>query len=430
MSDSPSRPKADRLPALDALRAIGAIWVLTAHASFDTGFGLSGTWGAFFVRGDIGVAVFFVLSGFLLFRPFAYASATGAKRPGVRYFFWRRAVRILPAYWVMVIVALLALPNPGGTPPREWWRYLTLTQIYTFDGLRLGLTQTWSLVTEVAFYLVLPLLAWLLLRRNWRPVRTVVVTCALGLGSTMAWLVLMAVGPLSTGHQAPWLPSFGIWFAAGIAFAVIHVARQTGTGPARWRVLDEIASSPGTCWAAVLALLAIVSTPIAGPYGATATTAAEFGVKLWLSLAIAVFILIPAAFGPRTRYQVALTGPIPHWLGAVSYGIFLWHPLVLELLFRSQHRAHFTGGMVGMYLGTLAGAVAIASVSFYLMEQPLLRWSARWPRRRDRGGEPQRGDGKKSRRLRPQIVVPVQGGHGEPSGNGNEGDRQPRFQPA
>src|SRR5436190_14296516 len=89
-----------RLPALDAVRAIGAIGVLAYHVAFNTGLSTHGTWNGVLARLDVGVALFFVLSGFLLFRPYALAAATGGTRPSTPRYLWRRAVRILPAYWL------------------------------------------------------------------------------------------------------------------------------------------------------------------------------------------------------------------------------------------------------------------------------------------------------------------------------------------
>src|SRR5262249_32705427 len=120
-----------RLDALDALRAIGAIWVMVAHVGYTTGFTLTGVVGGFLARA-FQVAPFFMLSGFLLFRPYVYAKATGSRRPGTGRFFWRRAVRILPAYWVVVAVCLTALPENASAPLRDWLHYGTLTQVY-FD---------------------------------------------------------------------------------------------------------------------------------------------------------------------------------------------------------------------------------------------------------------------------------------------------------
>src|SRR5262245_7097105 len=119
MSVAVSPQSAARIPALDALRALGAIGILLTHVSFATGASLNGYWGGLLARLDVQVAVFFVLSGFLLFRPFAHAVATGGQRPWVTQFFWRRAVRILPAYWITIVLCVTLLPQNANMSVHE-----------------------------------------------------------------------------------------------------------------------------------------------------------------------------------------------------------------------------------------------------------------------------------------------------------------------
>ncbi|MGZ8803535.1 MAG: acyltransferase family protein, partial [Mycobacterium sp.] len=171
-----------RVDSLTGIRAVAALLVVLTHAAYTTGKYPQGYLGLVYSRMEIGVPIFFVLSGFLLFAPWVKATASGGPPPSVRRYAWHRVRRIMPAYAVTVVAAYLvyhfrtAGPNPGHT----WeglFRNLTLTQIYTDDYLysflHQGLTQMWSLAVEVAFYAVLPLLAYLLLvvlcRRRWRP---------------------------------------------------------------------------------------------------------------------------------------------------------------------------------------------------------------------------------------------------------------------
>jgi len=127
---STTTPAPSRLPALDALRAVGAAAVVGTHVGFATGATGATAFGGLLARMDVGVAIFFALSGFLLFRPFAYAAATGTRRPGARRYLWRRALRILPAYWLTVLVCLAVLPGNADAPRADWLRFATLTQIY------------------------------------------------------------------------------------------------------------------------------------------------------------------------------------------------------------------------------------------------------------------------------------------------------------
>src|ERR1700730_4577740 len=112
LSESPSsQTSGSRLPALDALRAVGAIAVVATHVGFWTAATADPFWGGLVARLNVGVAIFFVLSGFLLFRPFVRSAAGQTPVPDTNRYLVRRAVRILPAYWLAVIVSLIVLPQ-------------------------------------------------------------------------------------------------------------------------------------------------------------------------------------------------------------------------------------------------------------------------------------------------------------------------------
>ncbi|WP_396881961.1 acyltransferase family protein, partial [Mycolicibacterium sp. CBMA 334] len=152
--------RSTRVASLTGIRAVAAILVVLTHAAYTTGKYGQGYLGLIYSRAEIGVPIFFVLSGFLLFRPWvkAAAQADGGRpsdseagaAPSVRRYAWHRVRRIMPAYVVTVLIAYLLYhfrtggPNPGHT----WiglFRNLTLTQIYTdnylFSYLHQGLTQ-------------------------------------------------------------------------------------------------------------------------------------------------------------------------------------------------------------------------------------------------------------------------------------------------
>ncbi|MDG4834053.1 acyltransferase [Solwaraspora sp. WMMD1047] len=374
-------PPLPRLAALDGVRVLGASAVIGQHVGFITGVITRESWGGWIAMMDFAVALFFVLSGFLLFRPYAKAAASAAPRPGVRRYYWRRALRILPAYWLVVAVCLTVLREDGPAPLGDWVRHLTLTQIYEIGQIRRGLGQTWSLATEVAFYLLLPLVAVALTGRGWRPARTLAAT-GIGLLITIGWLVAMGAGALDTGLHIMWLPSYAAWFAAGMALATAHVALRTGTAPRAWGILDRLGCAPLACWSIAVGLLAVATTPVTGPRGLVAPTAGEFAAQLGLYLAVAVLVMIPLIFGPTTRTSTLVGSAPVRWFGTLSYGMFLWHPFVLDMIYRVEGRAYFTGNPVRIYLMTWTGAVVFAAVSYYLLERPLMRWgtSPRRPR--------------------------------------------------
>ena len=123
MSSNNVEPTPARLPALDALRAVGAAAVVGTHVSFATGATADPRWGGLLSRLDVGVAIFFVLSGFLLFRPYAHAAAHGA-RPSGRPPLPLAAGTADPAGLLADRgVCLPVSPGNAAVPAADWLRY-------------------------------------------------------------------------------------------------------------------------------------------------------------------------------------------------------------------------------------------------------------------------------------------------------------------
>ncbi len=245
------------LPAVEGMRACAAMGVVVTHVAFQTGHS-SGAAGRLFGRFDLAVAVFFALSGFLLWRGHAAAARDLGPRPRTGHYLRSRVVRIMPAYVVAVVVILTLLPDADHASPTVWLANLTLTQIYVPLTLTGGLTQMWSLSVEVSFYLALPILA-LLARR-------------------------LPVARAGAGDRRAGSPQLGVGLGAP-AFR----------GPASIRSTGRRRSSPGSpracCWPsgctarsgcrrasagkagrlamAVVAVLAylVAASPLAGPEG-------------------------------------------------------------------------------------------------------------------------------------------------------------------
>src|SRR3954451_5396522 len=219
-------------PTLTAVRAIGAVMVVLTHAAFNTGRINDGWTGAVLARFDFGVTIFFVLSGFLLSRPWFLASALGTPPPSVRHYLWKRALRILPLYWLVVVVALLVDPANDDADWKDWVSDLTLTQLYRPGLLSSSLTQMWSLCTEVAFYVLMPLLCLAVIGRA-RGLRTRSVGVRLGLLALVGvvWQVVAAQVPGAEGHYAQWLPGFLPWFAVGMFFAAVSASLAVNPRP-------------------------------------------------------------------------------------------------------------------------------------------------------------------------------------------------------
>lgn len=362
-----------RFPTLNAVRAVGALMVVCTHSAFNTGEINRGWHGAVLSRLDFGVTLFFILSGFLLARPFYLAAARGDRAPSTRHYLWKRALRILPLYWVVVVVALLADPKNADADAADWISHLTLTQLYRHDLLGSSLTQMWSLCTEVAFYLLLPPLALLAGRRRGRLDLTaagfwMAVLAVLGI----AWQSMVATIPGHEGHYAQWLPGLMPWFLVGMWFAAVSASLSVDP---REHLLERLAHDVTGCWLLGWAVFAIACSPIAGPRLLLVPGHWEAGAKDVLYTLAGAFLTLPLMFGPEREGRVrrVLSGPVLFWLGEISYGIFAIHMFVLNQVFDRLDIDIFTGHFVLVLSVTLAVTVALASVSFYLFEKPILR---------------------------------------------------------
>jgi peptidoglycan/LPS O-acetylase OafA/YrhL len=397
-------PAPSHLDALDGLRAAAAAAVLLTHVGAMTGYTLAdngpGSWAV--SRGDIGVPVFFVLSGLLLYRPWAAAALTGRPARGVTAYLRRRALRILPAYWAVVLIALPLL-NPG--PARHvwpWFQYLLLLQNYDphpwWGGTgATGLAQMWSLVVEVSFYLVLPVLGaaltWFACRAGGRGddglsrrARRLLAGIAVLAAGSFGWTALEYYP-----HPELWsgmtLPPLLIWFGVGMALATVSVwaAAEPGPdGPVR-RFCRSVAASPGMCALIAGCAFAIACTPVAGPQFTNFISGLwPTEIKCALYTIVAAAVVAPAAFAPQRAGRAPASRPVrvlgsrvPRFLGKISYGIFLWQFLAAYAFFAVFHlKTGFTGGsynaaeVAAIGLAIAALTVAAATASYYLIEQP------------------------------------------------------------
>jgi len=351
----------DRVPSLTGVRALAALLVVGTHAAYTTGKYTHGYVGLLVSRMEIGVPIFFVLSGFLLFGPWVKAAVAGSAAPSVKRYAWHRVRRIMPAYAVTVLVAYVvyhfrdAGPNPG----HSWTgllRNLTLTQIYTdsymFSHLHQGLTQMWSLAVEVAFYLVLPAIAYLLLvvlcRRQWRPYLLLAGLGALVLTSP-AWMVLVHTTDFLPDGAPLWLPGYLAWFVGGMMLTVLAAMGVR----CYWFVALPLA----------LVCFAIASTPIAGEPTTSPSGLAQAVVKTLIYAVIATLVVAPLALGDRGWYSRLLASRPMVWLGEISYEIFLVHLILMEVaMVEILHWRVYTGSMAALFVVTMALTIPVAWV--------------------------------------------------------------------
>jgi len=389
-------PGNPRFALFDSLRAMAVLGVLTFHAFAITGALDRPVLGdAAAVLGIQGPILFFVISGFLLYRPYVAARAADVAAPRTTRYFRRRALRILPAYW-LALTALAVFPGIVGVFSGDWWRYYLFLQLYSQDTMTGGIPVAWTLCVEVSFYIALPF--WAVAVRRLR----------LGSGAR-AWLRaelggLALVGTAGIAIQvaaarnavsdllATTLLGQCIWLALGMTLAVASVAAeraQTGS-----HFVGVVVERPGLCWlgagASFVALTALLRP--GGLFGIAQALVTQQPVAktlgaIALGIALHVLLVAPAIFGERAGglpRRVLAAAPLA-WLGLVSYGVYLWHLTVAELLGLPADAGHFSAeglDLVGridhlqtpiLFALTLAVSTAIAAASYYLVELPFLR---------------------------------------------------------
>lgn len=359
----------DRDAALDGIRGLAALGVWVLHVGGNTGvIYRDGMFAWMTTRLGIAVPIFFLLSGMLLYRPWARAVIEGGEAPGAGRYLWRRLLRVFPAYWVVTALALWAWSSLDGY---GWATWMLMLQNYTKQGQAPdGLYQMWTMPIELAFYLVLPLLAWLLgrwARGGNRPVRLL---CGI------AVLPVISIGTLVASHVwdqpqlALWLPYHLIFFAAGMALAVLSVWIRESTA------LDSLAPQ-----LLVLALLlyAMLSTELAGPRTLQLPTMSQSLWRMILETTVAVLVVAPFALAPRhdsLRHRV-LGNPVSAYLGRISYSVFLWHAPVITLYYKVTDAQPFNGNFWPVALFTFVGTLLVSAGSYHLIEENAQRLSGR-----------------------------------------------------
>lgn len=361
-------PGEPRFPALDGMRALAALSVLVFHAGAVSFYNSTGTAGGLTARGDAGVTIFFLLSGFLLYRPFVAARMQGRAGPAPARFYRRRLLRIVPAYW-LALTALSLWPGLAGDPlSGDWWRYYLFLQNLSPDTVQQGIGPAWTLCVEVSFYALIPLYAALaarLLGGRRDAVRLELAVLALLFAASLG---LRAWATHDAGRTAIvllfTLPTFVTWFAAGMALAVLSAAG------ARFR------ARPALCWGAAAAVYVALAYALGLPRGfldGAVTTPRALAEHVGYAL-VAALLLAPAVFsGDTPVVRRVAANRVATWLGLVSYGIYLYHlPLILEIAPGQMRRLLVVGGGV---------AIACAAVSYVVLERPVLRLKERpWRR--------------------------------------------------
>ena len=287
-----------RIPSLAGLRAISIVLVLISHAQRP---GTHPFWfSLLFLHADLGVRVFFVISGFLI-------TTILLKEPSLKRFYSHRARRILPAFAVFLIAAILL-----GAPKADWPYIFTWT--VNFDphpAWMIG--HLWSLSVEEQFYILWPLAIAFTGRRTW----------------TLIAVAAIFAFPLKAINPA-------LHYAFPVVCGPIALGCLLALYPIRVRV---------PAWVFVPFIIVLDAYDI------------RFVVNILVALCVARVVAVP----PRV-----LNWPPLMWLGKISYSLYLFQQLFFDSI----------SGKPAIPLPfplNLAGALAVATASYYFIEQPIRR---------------------------------------------------------
>ncbi len=367
---APQPERARRNAAIDGLRGIAALSVFAFHAWLYTlpevraaGSRDASPLAAFTAELRIGLVLFFVLSGYLLFRPWVAARLGTGRRPRLATYAVHRVGRIVPAYWLAIVGSVLLLWPLAGAPGVRLPPVEQLPLFFVFLQNRSAETvmtldpPMWTLAVEAAFYALLPLLAALAWRaRPTRAGQALVPLLALGLG--VAWNRWLSGFEIPPATLAKSLPAMLPYFAVGMLTAVLVQGRRLSGRAALLLAAGGLALVAGDMW---VHASAEAGTPLAYRLRVIRDLPAALGFAAILAVAVA---RPPALLGAR---------PLA-WTGEVSFGLYLWHVPVLLWL---RARGLMPVSPLGAVLVAFPVSLLAAWLSWRLVERPAIAWSRR-----------------------------------------------------
>ncbi|HEY3845142.1 MAG TPA: acyltransferase [Acidimicrobiales bacterium] len=359
-----SADRARQWPAFDGVRAVAVVAVMVFHADYPT----------FIKGGYVGVDIFFVLSGFLI----TWLLTTEHDQYGsISYgrFYARRGLRLLPALAALIVTAVILVLADGGLAPFRHETLVGVPFVVLYVGnwadafgsvLTLGLLSiTWTLAIEEQYYLLWPLGLQALLRRMDRQKIAVLLVGA----AVTEQVVRFVLGLSNSNAVAAFADKSTVTHSDGLllgsALALMWTGRESW---AWWPALERRARDIGIAAALVLVLVIVVGE-------STAHVTA-----LWITAAVYASVVLVASLvaDPSTLLSRVLAWRPLRWIGARSYGLYLWHFTafsVVATLNLPQRHIHFTRFVI-----EFAATFAVAAVSYRVIERPFLARKSKFAR--------------------------------------------------
>jgi len=375
------------MPGIDGLRALSVLAVIAYHLDLHE---LPG--------GFLGVGVFFVLSGYLITDQLI-ARWQQERRLDLKTFWLRRARRLLPAMFLTTaaVSAWLAIVDPSrlgdlagdigsaAAYVNNWWLIYHQVSYFESFGPPSPFGHYWSLAVEEQFYLVWPIALLVLLR--FVPRRGGAAAWMLAGAAASALLMALLYSPGADPSRVYYGSDTRVFgLLIGAALAVVWPSRKLAAALPQGRrvVLDAIGAG---ALAAILYMVVQVSEYDPFVY--------RGGLAL---LSVLTAIVVAVLAHPASRLARMLSAKSLRWIGARSYGLYLWHYPVIVLTnpVVNTGEFHLTRALL-----QVAASFVLAALSWKLVEEPILRGG----KRRDSQAASRGADMSKERKRKPAVAL-------------------------
>lgn len=352
------------MEAGDALRALAALMVVVYHvllgASIAAGTPMRSAYGP--VVGTIGghlnagLYVFFALTGYFVGGPFVRAWTSGGPVPEPGRYLWRRARRIVPAFWLFAAISILVL-HPHHNSFADVASVFGFAQNYHASVAASTIVQAWTLGIEVAFYVALPLVALALRGRR------------IGRAGMVAALVVLGGVSLAV---APRYPSLNDAFSMSLPAVLWAFVPGLVLAAAEPVVAPRLRGRAGRATSLALLALSVAGFALVTHIATTRTVAHCLALILFAGGLVAAALTWQWATGGAPRWAV---NPVTIALGRWSYGIYLCH-FVLSIKLIELAPADASAKEIVLIAGPLTTltSIAVAALSWRLLERPVLEW--------------------------------------------------------
>ena len=391
MSDS-------RLAGADFVRAMACTMVVGSHIAQRISPNILPGWGKIaqliWMMGTFGVGAFFVLSGYLLARPFWVALDRAAPMPSLRTYWLRRAARILPGFYLALTVTfllsftLLQFPLDATLVGRYIAGLLLVADFHWLTWFPVEFNgPLWSIGCEVTSYALLPIglaAIFALKLRGW-PARLVWLAILVGVVGAQI-LVVRYLQPDSyhrswdygiVGGAKVWMPNY-----SPVGFFAIFALGALAAG------VQALLARHRGWWFDLLALVGVVI--IVWAFRSHYPDVDSFGIAnipyAFPEFPIGVALILIGV--PSSILLPRLTEIAPFaFLARISFGIYVWHFLLLECV-RVLYQPQFgywgmvdIGQWAGLSAGVVVAVIIVATTSYYVLEAPIIRWARGLERR-------------------------------------------------